>query len=805
MPEERTDIEKPLLLDETSLVRGYPRSSYPDAYGYGYGEPQQKLNLRQIWYTIKKRKWLVAVIALIVTSIVTVATFQSKSIYQASTTIEIDHDNGTLYRSGEVVIQTDEAGDAYLNTLAMKNKMRVLQSRPLLDVVVATLNLDKDPRFVDVDGKKSIVEAIRTIASKFQGGTVPPQHTAPTPPEELNVESERSAEESARLAPYVGILSSHLSAEPLEDTSMLVVSFSHTDPQLAATIVNTVAKMFIDRSFQNSTEKFTKTSGWLEQMTAELQSRVEKAQQDVENYTREHNMFSADGKETLTADRLSRLFDEETKAESNRILKQSLYEQVKAGHLGELPEAYSDPRAVELEKKIGELNVGLAQLNVKYGPDNPRLTEVKQQIDTLQQQLDASRVRLEAKLKADYERAVTDENSLKAALDQAKADAVQQNEAGIQLNILKQRVDTAKQLYTDFLQKESQAKVQVAEQHNNMRVIEPANTPTRPVGPDRLKSIMISLFLSLAAGLGLAFFLEHLDNTIKTVEDVNKYAQLPALGVIPSISAGGARKLLYRKRTQGTASAQSLATASTTPSDEPKPVQLVALDNRSSAAEAYRGLRTSVLLSSAGGPPKTVMFTSGQPGEGKTTTTINTAISLAQLGSSVIVIDCDLRKPATHKVFGITHDRGLSTYLSGENVALESVIQKLPIPHLSLIASGPVPPNPAELVSSDKMKKMLRELSERYDHVLVDSPPLMHVTDPVILSTMVDGVILVVHGGKSTRDAVRRSRQELASVGAKVFGVVLNNLDLRREGYDNYYYYSYYSGYGQEGGESGNS
>ena len=797
MPEERTDIEKPVLLDETSLVRsGYPRSSYPDAYGYGYGEPQQKLNLRQIWYTVKKRKWLVAVIALIVTTIVTVATFQSKSIYQASTTIEIDRDNGSLYRSGEVVIQTDEAADAYLVGLSMKNKMRVLQSRPLLEDVVATLNLDKDPRFLDVDGKKSVLDAVRTILSKFQGGTVAPAHAVPAPPEELNVGAERSPEESARLAPFVAILSSHLSAEPLEDTSMLVVSFSHTDPQLAATVVNTVARMFIDRTFQNSTEKFTKTSGWLEQMTGELQSKVEKAQQDVENYTREHNMFSADGKETLTADRLSRLFDEETKAESNRILKQSLYEQVKAGHLSELPEAYADPRAAELEKRMGELTVSLAQLNVKYGPDNPRLAEVKQQISALQQQLDTSRTRLEAKLKADYERAVTDENALKSALDNAKADAVQQNEAAIQLNILKQRVDTSKQLYTDFLQKESQAKVQVAEQHNNMRVIESADTPSRPVGPDRLKAIMISLFLSLAAGLGLAFFLEHLDNTIKTVEDVNKYAQLPALGVIPAITGAGARKLLYRKRTQETGSAQSLAKAGSP--DQPMPVQLVALDNRSSAAEAYRGLRTSVLLSSAGGPPKTVMFTSGQPGEGKTTTAINTAISLAQLGSSVVVIDADLRKPATHKVFGISHDVGLSTYLSGENVSLASVIQKLPIPHLSLIASGPIPPNPAELVSSEKMKKMLRELSEQYDHVLVDSPPLMHVTDPVILSTIVDGVILVVHGGKSTRDAVRRSRQELASVGAKVFGVVLNNLDLRREGYDNYYYYNYYSGYGQE-------
>jgi len=227
-------------------------------------------------------------------------------------------------------------------------------------------------------------------------------------------------------------------------------------------------------------------------------------------------------------------------------------------------------------------------------------------------------------------------------------------------------------------------------------------------------------------------------------------------------------------------------------------VQLVTLDSRSSAAEAYRGLRTSVLLSSAGGPPKSVMFTSGQPGEGKTTTVINTAISLAQLGSSVLIIDADLRKPGTHKVFGVPHSKGLSTYLSGENMPLDEVIHKLPVSNLYLMPCGPIPPNPAELVSSEKMKGMLGTLSERFDHILVDSPPLMHVTDPVILSTLVDGVILVIQGGKCTHDVVRRSRLELSSVGAKVFGVVLNNLDLKREGYDDYYYYSYYSGYGHD-------
>lgn len=228
---------------------------------------------------------------------------------------------------------------------------------------------------------------------------------------------------------------------------------------------------------------------------------------------------------------------------------------------------------------------------------------------------------------------------------------------------------------------------------------------------------------------------------------------------------------------------------------------LTTLDGMSSVVEAYRMLRTSVLLSTAGNPPKVILVTSSQPGEGKTTTAVNTAISLTQLGASVLLIDADLRRPAVHKAFKISHARGLSNYLSGK-VALNDLIIDLPIQNLSVLPCGPIPPNPAELVSSERMKEMLRAASQLYDHIIIDSPPLINVTDPVILSTIVDGTILVVQAGRSTRDMLRRSRQELSGVGAKVFGVVLNNVDIKRDGYDEYYYYRYYSNYGQESKET---
>jgi polysaccharide biosynthesis transport protein len=376
---------------------------------------------------------------------------------------------------------------------------------------------------------------------------------------------------------------------------------------------------------------------------------------------------------------------------------------------------------------------------------------------------------------------------------------VQQNQDAIQYNILKQEVETAKGLYTDFLNKTSQAQVEVAQQHNNLRLIQPARVPGSPIGPARFRMIMFAFFLSLAGGIGLAYGLEYLDNTIKTIDDVGRYMRLPALGIIPALATTNSAKLGKGKKARRLSASSSLQAVAIQGYDMDR---LKVLETRSTAAEAYRVVRTSMLLSTAGNPPKTILVTSGQPGEGKTTTAVNTAISLAQLGASVLIIDCDMRKPSTHKIFGLDNMRGLSTYLS-RDIKVDGLIRKLQIPNLSLLSSGAIPPNPAELISSERMKNLLRELGEQYDHILIDSPPLINVTDPVILSAMVDGVILVVHGGKSTRGVAQRARQDLVSVGAKIFGVVLNNVDMRRDGYNEYYYYRYYSDYGQNDREEG--
>ena len=767
---------------------GYPE---PNPYGYGYDYAEdEKVYVRRMWRAVKKRKWMIAVLAVITTSIVTIEMFRTKSIYQAAATLEIGRENRTLVRSGDVVIQTDESDDMYFVSTTMKTKVRQLQSRPLLEEVVASVNLDQNPRFLEVNGKKTLWEALRTMGSKVHGGDSSEPRLVSVNSSVSGSSVDRSEAESVRLTPFVDVLAANLSAEPVPDTRMLMVSFSHTDPVVAATVANAVSRVFINYSFENKTEKFRDASEWLTRSTRELESRVQEAQQELASYSRSHNIFSTDGKDTLTGEKLSRLHDQETRAETERILKESLYQEVKAGRVAQLPDAFSDPKISALQGRLGELTVQASELDVKYGPKNQRVVEVKQQIAAIQAQIDQSRTNLEQKLQADYERAVRDEGSLKAALEKAKGEAVQQNQSAIQLNVLEQKVATAKDLYKQFLQKTSQAKIESAEQHSNIRLVDPARVPVTPIGPNRLRTILIGLLVSILGGAVLALLLEYLDNTVKSVEDVARFAQLPALSVIPSIR--GARSPLLISSANGK---NRSATEPTLGANEGTELGgLAPLGKGSAVAEAYRILRTSVLLSTAGSPPKTILITSAQPGEGKTTTAINTATSLAQLGAAVLLVDCDLRKPSVHKVLGLEKSEGLSTYLS-RKVDVEELIQPLPVPNLWVLPSGPVPPNAAELISSAQMKELLGALGDKYDHIVIDSPPLINVTDPVILSTMVDGVILVVQGGKSTRDVVRRARAELATANAKVFGVVLNNVNLKREGYDDYYYDRYYSSY----------
>jgi capsular exopolysaccharide synthesis family protein len=378
--------------------------------------------------------------------------------------------------------------------------------------------------------------------------------------------------------------------------------------------------------------------------------------------------------------------------------------------------------------------------------------------------------------------------AIKKDFDEQRSKTLNMNEAAINYKIIQQEIETNTGLLDGLMQGLKENDVKLAGTPNNIHVVDYAIAPEEAVAPSRLMSVLAALVLSLAFGSALALFLEYLDDTVRSTDDVENLLRLPALAVIPSIEGSKGRRLLA----SGTATGNG--------NGDGRSELLIRADSRSSLAEAYRQLRTSVLLSTAGHAPKTLLVTSSVPSEGKTTTAVNTAISLSQTGAKVLVIDGDMRRPRLHNIFEIENRQGLSTILSSEfgEAEILSMITQHEDGNLYLLTSGPVPPNPAELIGSEQMRRLIETLEDNFTHIVIDSPPIASFTDGVLIAAMVDGVLLVVHAGKSSRGIVRRSRQLLQEVGAKIFGVVLNNANLRSQDgyyyYQSYYHQSYYKG-----------
>lgn len=819
MPDNRNNVE-------IGPLANIPRNSQPnyhEAPNYGgkaYGNQARLAQLREWRRIIYRHKWLILSIILVALPFATIQAYRVKPLYQATTTIDIRPETSSLSKTGDILLVGSND-----NT---KAEAVIIKSLPVVKKTVISLNLDKDPRFLDVTTKRSILEALASI----KGGQ--PEREKELAREDVKRDADAGGDETKtadsengksfadpieilpntrveriRLEPYIQALIDNLKVEGVRETRLVKISFTHTDPEIAASVANGIATSFISHNFQMKTERFTTTSNWLEDSTRKLKAQVEQAEQKLANYSRENNIFSLEGKENLTADKMVRLHDQVMRAETDRLLKQSLSEEVKRGRVAQLPEAFADPKTADLRKALNELAVIASQLNVKFGAKHPKLLEIRQQMATLQEQIKANQSMLEERLKADYERAVGEEGSLKTALRAAKNEAVRQNQASIQYSVLQQDQVTAKALYTDFLNKTSQANIQRAEQFNNVRLIETAEPPGGPIGPNRKLPIVFGLILSLALGIGLAYLIENLNTTVRTVEDVTRTTQLPMLAAIPTLTGAipqGKRngipgKVHWRKELKAAELKDINDSSEQLNEYSDKPVIADSVKMFWAAAEAYRMLRTSILLSTAGRPPKTMLVTSGQPGDGKTTTVFNIAFALTQLKAEVVIVDCDMRKPRIHKLLQLAKGEGLSTLLTSGG-DLDKFINPTPVPHLSILPCGIVPPNPSELISSDKMKEILRSLAERYDYVIIDSPPLVTVTDPIILSTLVDGVILVVKSGQSKSELVRRACQDLSSVGAKVLGVTLNNFNMRQEGYDYYHYYRYYADYYDQDGRN---
>ncbi|HEY0077464.1 MAG TPA: polysaccharide biosynthesis tyrosine autokinase [Pyrinomonadaceae bacterium] len=773
------------LLPLPPLERGLDRplsdlaqSKPTGGYGAAASEPT---HLREYLNVVLKRKWLILSLVVVVTSLVTIQMYRLPSIYEASTTIQIDQRRDSILKTGkEIVINTGSVKDpAYINT-----QLRLLENPALARQVIRTLNLQADPAFFGGQTQSGFISSLRRIFSldKKPATTTTETVTGTLPVvNEVEVKDERlSQEEMERLEPYELTLAANLSVEPIAGTNLVTLRYRHSSPELAHKIVNTLADTFIYNNFQRETSGTKEASDKLAKRIAELQTSIHQLEQRRVTFARNAGLPETEGPgaSNLQVERLSMLSKQLLEAENERKNLESIYRAAAdETDPNSIPEVQESKRIQDLRTKLDVLKQKRDELLTVYTSEWPEVKKVDAQIKTLEESINKAPREVVSAMQTRFEAARNREESLRRSYNQQRSQTSAQNVAAIDLSVLKQDLETAKQEYNTLRQRERELENTSSDRPNNIIVTNYSRVPRTPVGPPRMRTIILAFLLSLGAGIGLAFLLDYLDDTLKSVDDVDRYLHLPSLALIPSRSERGRLK---GRRAQ-------------IPSPESEVTALaLSLDVRSPVAEAYRHLRTSLLLSSAGQPPKTILVTSSQPSEGKTTTAINTALMLAQTGAEVLIVDCDLRRPRVHANFGMSNARGLTNYLSGDR-DLDALVQPYEkLPNLKVLTSGTIPPNPAELLGSNEMRRLLNVLSDKFTHIVIDSPPAISFTDASILSTLVDGVMLVVHGGRSSRAVVRRAKQQLVDVGANIFGVVLNNVKLDSP---DYYYAGYYSSY----------
>ncbi|MFZ0750270.1 MAG: polysaccharide biosynthesis tyrosine autokinase, partial [Pyrinomonadaceae bacterium] len=562
--------------------------------------------------------------------------------------------------------------------------------------------------------------------------------------------------------------------EPVEKTNLVVISFLHTNPELAKRIADTLAEVFVQNNVERQELGMSKAELALAREIATYQEKVKTARDLRFNFAKANNLPLTATSTNLEALREQGYSQQLLDAENQRRNLEAAYDAAK-----DAEDPFTNP-AVQGDELIRKYREKLADLQEKreallqiYTKEWPEVKKIDAQIASTEVQLKKAPAQVLTSMKKRLQAAQAQEKSLLRAYERQHGKTTAQTKAEIDLAAMTQQLATDEQYLNTLLQKRRELSATSSDGGTNVSIASKSRVPHAPVGPARLRSIIIAFLLSLMAGVGLAFLLDFLDDSVKSMDDIDRYIHLPALALIPAARS--------EKGRLAPAEAQHASTA----------LALVN-DARSPMAEAYRHLRTSLLLSSAGNPPRTILVTSSQPSEGKTTTAVNTAFMLAQTGAEVLIIDCDLRRPRMHANFNLSNTRGLTNFLSGE-CPIEDILQNHPeVPNLKLLTSGPVPPNPAELLGSEEMRNLLQNLSERFAHIIVDSPPAISFTDASILSTFVDGVILVVHSGRSSRAVVRRAKQQLMDVGATIFGVVLNNVKADSHAYYGAGYYSSY-------------
>ena len=711
----------------------------------GIVEMERAPELVAYWSVLRKRRWTVLTVFFVLFTLVLLGTLKQQPVYRASALLEIQKENPNIMTMKEL-FEIETVSDSYLET-----QYKIFKSDTLARRVIAQLHLDTVEEFNPRNKSRESVD--QAVLARFED---------------------------------------RLAIDPVKRSRLVTVSFDSGDPQLASRVVNALAENYLQQNLEVRWDATQKASEWLALQLVGMKGKLEKSEDDLQAYVRENGLLFLEtekgGRENIVDERLRQLQEELTHAQALRYEKESLARLTETGDAAALPGLADNKLLQDLTVRLADLERERAQLGTTFTPEYPRVRQVQSQIDQIEAVLTRERRRAVERVKNEYAAAVRREALVKQAWEAQQREAHQVAERTVQYNILRREVGANRELYEGLLSRLKEAGVSAGLKSSNIRIVDAAEPPKRPARPNLPLNLSLGLLLGLGFGVSAAFLLEHLDNTLKSAEDVERFLQVPALALIPSAESlngngrgvyGITQKHSHRKNTL----------AGTNGAARPTWFRIDAEGQHGTFTEAFCGLRTSVLLSTAERAPRTLLVTSARPGEGKTTVSINLAISLAQLGPGVLLIDGDLRRPSVHRAFGVDNSGGLVRYLTGGQ-NWRGVVTPSGLAGLDVVVSGPMPPNPAELLSSERMRQLVREATREYRCVIIDSPPLLNVADSRILATMVEGLILVVEGGATPRDLAQRAQACVRHVGAAVIGVVLNNLDLRADG--GYYYYRYY-------------
>jgi capsular exopolysaccharide synthesis family protein len=743
-------------------------------------------HLRDYWKILRKHARRITIIFCGVMVLALLYNFFSPTTYTASAVLKIEPQNPTVTGVRDMAPAQLETGpyDYYQTQFAL------LKSQALAARVVKQLKLEANSSFNGENDSFNIVSAVfRGISDGISAAT-----GFITSLFSKDARTGQAAQPAYELGvpPYlVGRYLKYLDVQPVRNTRLVEVIFSTPDPALSQMLANTHPTAFIQMILENRFNLTKEAKDFLSKKLADLREKVQKSEALLQDFREKHGVVSFEKGENIVVDRLVDLNKQLTKAKGDRIEAESLYQMTRNKNTQYLAQVLNNPLIQQLKGTIAGLEAERGRLLSIYTNEHPRAQELTQQIDESRRIINNEIATVLRGIESSYASARAREEALDAEAKRQANTALGLKVVGVDYAVLNEEVAVNRGLYDNVLKRLYETNVANDLAASNFEVMQRAELPQSPSSPAYLRNLIIGAALGLLLAIGTAFFLEYMDATINTSQGVWAAVSLSTLGVVPHLKS--VPKYVTPPALPPREKARLIASGEATNEEFVSNELVVARDRWSVIAESYRTIRTALLLSQAEKPPKTVLITSPSPGDGKTVTVLNLGIALAQTGMKVLIIDGDLRRGRCHKILNIVNHRGLANVISGQQ-RLDECVSKTAIPGVDLLPRGTLPPNPTDLLMSEKMRRVVDIAAADYDHILIDSPPVIAVSDAAVLSSVADGVLLVIDSQRTTTPLARDAVHRLDAVGARMLGVILNGVDLRHPEYQDYQtYYSAYS------------